>query len=767
MADKMLRIAGRGTDGTAKAIRTDNEGSISAQTFILGKNLFNKDTVSSDKYINSTGNEISGTGWYATDYIPIDPRHKTITFNLLSGSENAGTAFYDGQKQIISFTSNTDIINNGYKIAIPPNAKFFRSSNINGNYGMLSTDEWQIEYGERSTRKGHHGVIPTNELDTTNRLPNDSFFDGYNLLSDREKYQLFELSSTGVMQLKIKCAYQHIIVRGNYNFLYLKDTKNNKHYKLTFSDFPGITSNDSFESVFIIPWSRNLETNYTQSGQNWRMVVVFASGRIYHNFPSRAVGSDGTEVEGDIVRFDESVIWDLTGRKFPSKDPTATGTETYFPGLPDSVYEYYPKPNTDPSFVDTYGNGGFGKSITINGNTYARFYEPRRGELAKHSFARMGGFSATDKITLLGTYRNNDGTDGTRICLFATHDGGRNWFCIYEFAGLHDNYLIRTRYINTSDLSSAYTADSFVIQKRTLIYPTASEKEPAIPFGLGDEIVVSNITRANPAVVTTKTEHGLVTGNVVVFKDNGSSEGTSPDWDWMLNPTASTSSGGNGKMFYVEVINSTSFKLCEYIYSPENNLPCRHIHCINRVKDGWMLGTGEVYPNGWVFYIQLKTSELYDVVRAYDFNYKYKLYRLNSTADSIQRPLGVMMLDDDDSSIVIGVDHGFIKRANVQLPEGRTIQFSRSSFGVYKGKMVDVDDFTQFKCLYEAEQPAYHFQDYNGVWVFIGQRGEVALSFDKGQTWYKEQLPKRKSAQHYLGMYQNTILIDDIAIVIK
>ena len=38
---------------------------------------------------------------------------------------------------------------------------------------------------------------------------------------------------------------------------------------------------------------------------------------------------------------------------------------------------------------------------------------------------------------------------------------------------------------------------------------------------------MSNITRANPAVVTTKTEHGLVTGNVVVFKDNGSSEGTS------------------------------------------------------------------------------------------------------------------------------------------------------------------------------------------------------------------------------------------------
>ena len=33
--------------------------------------------------------------------------------------------------------------------------------------------------------------------------------------------------------------------------------------------------------------------------------------------------------------------------------------------------------------------------------------------------------------------------------------------------------------------------------------------------------------------------------------------------------------------------------------------------------------------------------------------------------------------------------------------------------------MVDVDDFTQFKCLYEAEQAAYHFQDYNGVWVLL------------------------------------------------
>ena len=45
MADKMMRIAGRGFDGLAKPLKTDNDGNVGTQVVLAGKNLFNKDTM--------------------------------------------------------------------------------------------------------------------------------------------------------------------------------------------------------------------------------------------------------------------------------------------------------------------------------------------------------------------------------------------------------------------------------------------------------------------------------------------------------------------------------------------------------------------------------------------------------------------------------------------------------------------------------------------------------------------------------------------------
>ena len=757
MADKMMRIAGRGTDGTAKAFKTDNEGNIGAQVVIPGKNIFNKDNAILEKYVALDGLTRDGANWYMSDYTQVEPNRK-IVFNILNETSAAGTAFYDESKQFIGSVSNTAIMDNNNTLDVPAGTKFIRST---CNTTIIEPNDWQIEYGNISTRKGQSGTITPNSEQQIGDLPDDSFFDGYELVADAEKYQLFEYPAS--RKQPILCAYNHILVRGRSSIMYLKDTQKNTHYTIKKSNFPGMLGSDEFESVFILPWTRNLTTS--QKGAQWRMVVITKFGRIYHNFPSRAVGSDGEEVPGDIVLFDESVVWDAEGRKYPSASAGATGTETYFPGLPSALYDYYPKLNTDPTFTDTYGNGGFGKSITHGSRTLARFYEPRRDVWQCHSFGTMGGFSATEKITLIGTYRSNVGKDASRICMFATSDGGRSWYNIYEFAGSHID-LTSGRNINTADIVSAYTANSYVMQKRTLIIPTALEKEPTEPFELGSGVVVSGITKASPAVVTTAAAHGLTTGNIVVFKDNSESANTSPDWDWMLNPGASATSGGNGRMFVAEVINSTSFKIYEYPHSTENNLPCRHIHCINRIKDGWMIGTGETYPNGWIMYMQMKTSETFQVIRAYD-TASWSFYRLNSSADGLQRPLGVMMKDDADSTIFIASDHGFISRSNAVLPEGRTITFSRSSFGVFKGKLSDADDFSKFDCIFEAEQPAYYFKEHRGAWVFCGQRGEVGISFDKGLTWYREQLLRREAIQHQYGMYGNVLVVNSMALLIK
>jgi hypothetical protein len=51
----------------------------------------------------------------------------------------------------------------------------------------------------------------------------------------------------------------------------------------------------------------------------------------------------------------------------------------------------------------------------------------------------MAGFAGHPKLCLLGTYRSNSDKE-TRICVFITNDGGRQWFCRYEFGAR--GYLI-------------------------------------------------------------------------------------------------------------------------------------------------------------------------------------------------------------------------------------------------------------------------------------------------------------------------------------
>ncbi|WP_460315473.1 hypothetical protein, partial [Staphylococcus aureus] len=60
------------------------------------------------------------------------------------------------------------------------------------------------------------------------------------------------------------------------------------------------------------------------------------------------------------------------------------------------------------------------------------------------------------------------------------------------------------------------------------------------------------------------------------------------------------------------MVDSTSFYLREFIYNPFFNIPARHIHSINACKDGFMIGTGERYPDGWHFYMRTPTPETFE-----------------------------------------------------------------------------------------------------------------------------------------------------------
>lgn len=82
-----------------------------------GLNLFNKDTAVADKYINTSGNVTSGTGYYASDWIEVTPE---LTYTSNVGSIRA---IYDANKAFISSINSTvqTIPSNGayVRVSIP------------------------------------------------------------------------------------------------------------------------------------------------------------------------------------------------------------------------------------------------------------------------------------------------------------------------------------------------------------------------------------------------------------------------------------------------------------------------------------------------------------------------------------------------------------------------------------------------------------------------------------------------------------------------
>ena len=243
-------------------------------------------------------------------------------------------------------------------------------------------------------------------------------------------------------------------------------------------------------------------------------------------------------------------------------------------------------------------------------------------------------------------------------------------------------------------------------------------------------IAVQSITAsANDIIVVTTVGHGLNGGDVVLFEKQN---GTSNEWDWIVNTGHTALSAGNGVIFKAQVIDATSFRLMECIYNPHNNLSVRHIHSINRCKDGYTIGTGEAYPEGWILYLSVRESDSF--MRLYPWD-DLQFVRLNSTSSSIQRPLGVIIKQDADNTVYIGVDNEYTDLGNVTMPAGRTDTFKRSSNGVWKGKLTDVDSQSAFECVFQSDEVCYFFKEVRGTMIYIGQQGHVGISSDGGNTW--------------------------------
>lgn len=537
------------------------------------------------------------------------------------------------------------------------------------------------------------------------------------------------------------------------------------------TNFPGLVDGSRINHVAIIRYQRLTSTETRRyGGKDYRINVFTNKGQIFHNFPARAYGCDGVEQSGDMYRWEESCIWDLPTRKTPVKttsgtDATliSTGCYKYIPCLPDVCYEMHPVLNTDSGFVDTYGNGGFGSTYTCKDENGATVKRPRlftfnRSDIKAIYTQTLSGLYQDQQVSVFATYQpNQDGPYGTRMCVFATTDGGRNWFVQYELGANgniigkteSEDVLIHSAWANYStfndenmvlhtDLASMTDSSAFNIRRRSQYAPNDYNKEPekTAKFKYDEAVQVTSIANTSDGIlVTTSDTHNLANGDIVVFEKNSGNA----SWNWIASENHTALSAGNGTIWKVRVASTTTFYLELEVHNPDNNLAVRHIHTANRCKDGYIIGCGEQYPYGWIFYWPIHYGDTFDI--NLDAANVHKFIRLTSTDESVYRILGMQLYDDADNTFLAGLDHCLIPRENVAMPNGRTDTFSRNSSGVFKGKLTQIDDFSSLECVFETQQPAYFFKEIEGICIFIGMQGILGVSKDRGKTWVKYQLP--------------------------
>ena len=573
-------------------------------------------------------------------------------------------------------------------------------------------------------------------------------FFGYPLYKDNDYYQVFRHP---IKRKKIVAAYDRMVIIQNNNKLIIYPNIAKKLYclKLTLSSrhFPDLISNSRIDRVLIVPFIKTMDNGVFSCGQ--RIVVITNRGQIYHNYPM-IEGRCKRQTESGMALFEESCIWDLPSAKYPSPNVDCDTTERFYPGLPQESYEYHPKVSEKSKKTFTFIENG--KLVVL-----PRFYIHNRNDNS-NPFHFIGSGELDYKMTLIGTYRSN--TDfGVRVCLFATDDGGKNWFCKYEFSdfgdypfrqGNVDNWgLNHGNNIKNIGYNHEYKENTIELFKRTLVFDKQGEM-----FNWVFVNQIKSFNNSNNISINFLKKHNLSNGNIVALK--GAISGK--NYDWMLNNNFDCNSNGNGMLFKVVVIDDYNVELTELVSQSNHNVCCRHIHHINRIKDGWLVGTGEIYPNGWLLYVQMKEADTYSVKKAYSDT---SIIRLNGCKNSVQRTMGTILNGDDDPYLIYASDHDTLETSQ----HVNSFGFSRNSTGVFLGKLSNIDDRTKFNCVFNAMEPCFYFQKIRGKLVFCGQRGELATSFDNGKTWIEDRIDK--CFYYYYGAAFDYHVFDEYVIKFK
>lgn len=645
--------------------------------------------------------KINGTQMIGVIDFPKVPkkRYMLLAFDLFTGGSTLSHYYVrvtDSQGQIV-YPASYDV-STGEQVSYG-NGQVHLSANRDTYIDLYQCDAQSVLIGSGLNDPDIQGIIYTqgfvDEIPIRDIENDEIIEDDEDILLEGENFKF-------VRKGTFLDAWNGLIVSKSASDIYLSDDPNNPMQQTiparSVRDAEGGTG---MTRVWLIPY----DVDKRDTTKSTRVNLIMGNGAVYHN---HAGG-------GSADSWAKTKFWEMrsTNRKIPVK----------------TLAEVSPIHRFDPTLSDErYDRNA---TITESGHTFIEYQE-------KPNFSYLGPMCRTKKMVLWGTYL----TSGERTGVWMTTDGGANYVLIYDFI---DGLALLPNPVNTS-LFAEYTG-GLSLKKVNMIYPSESDKEPSEPFTYED-LTLTTITKGEETEVTAPA-HGLKNGDIILFT------GTAQDANWQaLTCDEFTTQGFKQNVYSVTRIDDNTFRLKVYIGSYDTPLRCRHVHSINESIGGCIVATGEEHPNGWFLYISQKFKDGSTVVDAFNFP-KSLIYRLNSSAEGLQRACGFLMDNASDPNIIFNCDTSNKGLGNLQV-DGRTTGLPpRSSNGIWRGKLSDIDDWTKLECVADIPEPGIWMYQWNGVILAYFQLGGMAISLDGGATWQYFS----KGSSDFSGVFDDRIAI--------
>lgn len=492
----------------------------------------------------------------------------------------------------------------------------------------------------------------------------------------------------------------------------------------------------------------------TYNCNNTRICLFTNKNRILYN----RVKGKGT----DISYFREAPLYNLVKKFYPvnSKEKAVNGGK-YLPIFPDYDYDQF--------------NG------RVGGTDEFGLVRPSRGEVGSllEDFRKPNATNALGKLC----YSNFVNSD-THGCFWGNYnlmdadpfiavtDNGSAWYIVRELACVEDfsRSGLTTQRVDLSTIISnagGYVADSLKLTWRKYNVPTDVNKEPSNPFVIKGSAIVKSITVQNNETLITFEDDSLFYADQydryrfqefapVVFFENVNA---GSEYDYICNSCKADGSDNTGVFFRLQLVSGHTYKLWGDVGNPfEGEMVCRHIHSVSESSSGFLVATGEnywdisgngaenadMYEGGFLYYLPANGRNDTTPVHYSIDNAKGifgNMFRISSSKNGVNRACGAYLKTDNDNTIIYVSDdcQRKIKRSNIN---GRTSQLMVRPFGVFSGKLDDVDDASKFGCVAEIKTAAIGLVYHKHHFATCNFAGDVAISADFGETWHKESLAK-------------------------